>query len=525
MPTGTQLGVDNYTQLRWDEDWRRHTLCEGRWDHLVETGMRRAFGDERADVMRLASTSWNVGRHVVDEMAVLYSESPEGPTVVGPGGQAEPDLLGRYGLLQRSPLWAMADRHQRWTLTHWSSARHYKLRTYGNQVHLDVELVHPGFLSGQRSRVDPLRPGFLQRWAPLRKLNADPKDPRSIEWVACTYDLNGVFGPDPTYSIRDSKGDDVSDQYLTDDDGKPCGPMVGSAYTKWWSYSDGRPLIPYGITYRRMGSAELFPCEGWELWDLTVETAVRLSFSDHAFRNAAFPLRWIANATLRGVKRIERSRNNDGKQQAQEYTQWTPDPTRLMVLDSAEGDESTARPPIQTGEFGPGAEPLDMLKYIQQQATMGAEREGIAAADLQRTTGGGIASGYAISLSHEGQRKQQRRFTPSFKRSDEHDVGMVAAMHNRAHGTRWAERGYDVSYPAVALSIEELSSLRDQLDWELTKGFILEHQAMARLRGISDEAAEGIWRRNKQEQRRLQQAGLTPQLDLRHQMTNYPSNP
>jgi hypothetical protein len=102
---------------------------------------------------------------------------------------------------------------------------------------------------------------------------------------------------------------------------------------------------------------------------------------------------------------------------------------------------------------------VELEAVISAIANRLAQDAGVSPADIQRM-GGTARSGYAIALSNEGKRDQQRRFAPSFREADERLVMTTAILLNRATGSDYPESGYSVSYRAIPLSGQEMEARR-----------------------------------------------------------------
>jgi hypothetical protein len=164
-----------------------------------------------------------------------------------------------------------------------------------------------------------------------------------------------------------------------------------------------------------------------------------------------------------------------------------PDPTLVLGIESYEGKQAvlTSWPvPVLPSQF---------LAGLQGYMAQAAHAEGVSPAELQRLSGD-ATSGYAIALTNEGKRQAQRRFGPQFQARDRSLLVKSAALWNRAHPdeTQYPEGPYTVSYQAIPRSDIEERALREQLDWELTRGYLTPAEALARLRDISVSEAERI---------------------------------
>lgn len=479
--------VDTDDSVRIKEAHRREAILSGDWTEILRKAINGAFGDARGDVIKLPSRSWNLGRHVVTTLSVLYAEGA--PSITG-GEKLPAELVGDHGILAESGVWAAGPRFQRSVNAHHMAAR---LLHMDNDGVLSTSIVHPGMMSGEARPATPTTPVVLKVWQWRQSLSDG-----AWRWVRMCWDIRDPGAP--TAWMEDQEGDDLSAEYM------PGGARAGKEYIARWSYEDGRPFIPAVLTYREAGGSELFPEEGGELWEATIEIATYVSHVGHCFRNAAFKRLYGIGVELLSGGLVD-AETGDAEQHGL-HTGGDRQTASVLRRRVALGDpteflqfgllsDEISNPSV--GALAMSADPGELLTVVERLAQGAATREGIAPGSLKRTAGGGIASGYAIELSREDQRQAQKRFAPSFAPSDAELVGKASAMHNRIKGTSWPESGFTVDYPAVRLSAAEEQALRDQLSWELEQGFCTPIEALARLRQISEDRARAVYAQNQAE--------------------------
>lgn len=466
------------TEARHSRSLRRERILHGDWVPDVQRALRGAFGIEQAEIIKLVSGGWNLGKDVVSKLSVLYTQGP--PEEVGAIKlEAEASAW-----ISASGVWASAPRFQKDVLAQHVCARYLELDDEGA---LQCSSVIPAYLAGEGKLASPTKPTKLGMWQPRAHLKTG-----QLAWVLMWWDLTG----DQPKHWAEAGGNDVSEDYI------PGGRRDGDSYRVHWSYSDGTPFIPLVLTYREAGATELLPTEGEELWASTIEVAAYVSFVAHCLRNAAYrrmvsidlePLDTGSAGGDHAPEQLPAGVRSETRAVLQRRSS-VSDPTIVHEFVSVEEAKS---PTIKTLEMS--ADPGQMLTVVERIAQGAAIREGIAPGSLKRTSGGGIASGYAIELSREDQRSAQERFAPSFAPADAEFMRKAVAMRNRAVGEGvqpWSEHVPQLVYPAIALSAAEERALREQLDWELEKGFVTPAQALARLRGIDETQAAQVLREN-----------------------------
>ena len=147
-----------------------------------------------------------------------------------------------------------------------------------------------------------------------------------------------------------------------------------------------------------------------------------LSLFLHVTVDASWPQRWALGARPQGLETTDA----DGNAVRQEVV---TDPATILILERI-NDELQP----QIGQFKAGGDPVELLTAIEAYAARLASDAGVSGSDMQRMSGD-PRSGYAISLSADGKRQQQRRYSESFRISDQRLMGLSATLLNRLAGT------------------------------------------------------------------------------------------
>ena len=250
-----------------------------------------------------------------------------------------------------------------------------------------------------------------------------------------------------------------------------------------WVYADGRPFLPSVLDHASRGGALWDAFDQIELWDGALNAAVLWTYFGHIMRDASWPQRWALNVEPAG---LNTEGTDAGKRQAV-----TTDPAGLLIRKMIDGLADNAQP--QIGQWSNSADPMSILEACGAYERRVSARAGLSPADVSRVSGD-PRSGYALAITREGQREQQRRFEPILRPGDEELIGKTAAMVNRFRGTSYPESGYRITYDSIPASAEEIAEGRAQSDWEAAQGLASPISVYARLHPGTepDEAANAI---------------------------------
>lgn len=239
---------------------------------------------------------------------------------------------------------------------------------------------------------------------------------------------------------------------------------------------DGAPFYP-GVLYHAERTGRLWdPFYGIEavLGSLTV--GVLLTFWVHGVKDGSFATVLLVNGRVAGLEITD------------------PSGTRTQVI-SAEPGSLIEVAPIQDDlqpsviQLQPGFDPEKLMSAIGMFEGGLAQYAGVSNADLLRT-GADPRSGASLSISREGLRAAQARHAPLLRRGDLQAISIDARILNRATGTRYAEAGYSISYPALPLSESEVKSQREDILAKTSAGLMSKVDAYIRLHpGLSREDA------------------------------------
>lgn len=462
--TAKPMAPTSYDQNRWQESGLRRRLIQGIWRNDLEDALLRHLPSDRRDAWGPSDMSSNPLEQITRQLAVLYEESP----VITHRDELDiGELVGSDGYITRAGLWALMIRVQQMTL----ACRETIVRidviphiqgTMPRHSGINYRLVYPDYVFVQTSPDAPDIPVLYQELR-LRDLHGEPT------WTWDVIDIRDENNPSFGMYIAEKDGAvgrDISEHIM----GHPT--HTGDQYP--YRDRDGAPFLPI-VVYRAEKTGQM-----WNSYDMsqivegTLTSAVLYSFFVHCTKNASYPQRYIAGLSLAGMTAQDQDRTS-------RRAQVTTDPTSVLVFQQ---DPDASNPLI--GQFQAGADPSSLLESVSKYEYRVATAGGISPAELSRTSGD-PRSGYALSVSREGQREAQRRYAPIFRISDLEIVSKTASLCNRFLNTTLPEDGYRVQYHTKPLSSQEVQVIREDIIAKLDAGLISPIGAMMLLHPDLDE--------------------------------------
>lgn len=411
---------DPIEAIRWEETRRRRRMLDGTWRNDLETRLQEHLGSVRRAAWGPISLAIMPFRNICRELAVLYDAAPEVMHPDEAGAQLVSDALKQMGM------WGLMQRVQQYTL----GCREYMVRLdidptgrlLARAVPPDVVTAHampgaPDQLGGVHERRVRTPPGGKPGWY---------------------VDILDVRDPSaPVYQITDVDGLDFSAVFGV------------SGWPDLWRNTAGTPIIPYILYHaQRTGDRLWEPYEGIELVESSLDFAVMYMMIVHTFRDASWPQRYAVDVEVAGAEIVD----TGGGRRSEVVT----DPSALLMMRRIEGAES--QPMI--GQWQPGGDVAMMEEVLSNMIARAAQDAGVPPSDVQRL-GGTARSGVAISLTNEGKRAAQRRFSSTFREGDTKLVALAATLINRHTGAGLPESDYEVVYREIPLSPDELKARRE----------------------------------------------------------------
>ena len=460
------------TERRWEHTAMRRRLVQGTYEKDLETEMMRHFSTDRYLAIGVPDLSSNILEQITRQLSVLYNAPPtvtnqEGDISALTGYDGFVNTAGFFQLMQRGQQLTLALRECFIRIDVVPHVRGEIVRKPG----LQYRLVTPDYVYAESHPDAPDEPIYYQEM----RMRMNP-DTAKGEWVADVIDLRDESNPRfGMYRINmdGSLGDDVSMIYM------------GHATHEGASYpfrdKNNNPFMPVEL-YHAEKTGHLFDAySGIQMAYGALTAATLMSFWVHCVRDCAFPLKYTLGATVAGLG------VSDPEITARRATIAT-DPSSILMLNA--DMESGGQPMI--GQFAAGAEPLKLLESISHYEKRVSMSAGLSSAILRES--GDPRSGYALSVSRDGQREASAKFAISFSRHDARVLSKSAALANRFLGTNLPESGYRVTYAKLPKSPDEIEAIRKDTTEKLAAGLISPIQAMQMLHGtdLDEESAKQL---------------------------------
>ena len=446
------IDADARESTRWEHTRLRRRLLYGEWEDDLVTRISQQVGTVRRQAWGRPDLSANPFRSLCAQLAVLYDRAPVISHPDDLDGKAAEALTAA---LQRAGAWSLMARVQRDTI----GLREMLVRVdiCEDDGRLLLRPVAPSLVIADPDPQDPSRCSRLRE----ARLRREPET-KLIGW---TWDV--VTPSAGTYAITRSDGTtDVTSTY------EPAGlsgdrypaRLAGTVDELTGELLPGRPVLPYAWYHASQTGCLWDAWEGFELVEGTLQVGVYWTFWGHILKMASWPQRYAAGFVPAGSTQEGDAEGN----RAEVVT----DPATLLLLQRLADDSGQGL----IGQFQPGGDPAVVGDAIIVYEKRVIGNAGLAPPDFVRQSGD-PRSGYALSISKEGQREAARRMEPQQRRGDEQLLTLCAAALNR-----WSERqgaplglpelGWRIRYEAIPLSPDEQAALREQVMGDYSAGLI-----------------------------------------------------
>lgn len=444
---------DVATQERWDYTSRVRDMLSGRWTQHLEREMAQHIGQDRRAAWGVPDLSSNVLKSVVSQLSVLYDREPTVYVDQDPDGSTLQGLFGRDGLVTRAGLWPLMSRVQKLVV----GCREYFVRVDASGDGLTYRPVAPDMVIAEASPDRPDVPTYIREL----QLRRHPET-REATWVWEICDIrrpeDGGPASGPVWAF-----------YLADKSGGMGAEVTqlftGQASTSGDAYpyrtSAGVPIQPW-VLYHAEKTGMLFDAyHSRELTLGSLQIAVLYTMFLHVVRDCSWPQRYMVGVNIEGL-----NYEDSGTQRRRAAI--SMDPASILMLNV--DPDGQGQPMV--GQFKPGVPDIgEFLAAVAQYEHRVAAFSGISPAEVSRANGD-PRSGYALSISREGQREAQRKFLPQFRAADRVLLEVSAILANRQFGTSYPEAGYRIQYESIPLSPNELEAQREDLIAKMEVGLL-----------------------------------------------------
>ena len=482
------MNIDNYakptapdgeTERRWQHTAMRRRLVQGTFEKDLEEEMMRHFSTDRYLAIGVPDLSSNILEQITRQLAVLYNAPP---TITNENGDITP-LTSFDGYINTAGFFQLMQRGQQLTL----ALRECFVRIdvvphvagdFVRKAGLQYRLVTPDYVYAEAHPDAPDEPIYYQEL----RLRMHPETGKG-EWVADVIDLRNEKRPRfGMYKVKmdGSLGDDVSMTYM--------GHKTHEGDDYPYRDKNGNPFMPVEL-YHAEKTGHLFDAySGIQMAYGALTSATLMSFWVHCVRDCAYPIKYTLGATPAGLS------VSDPELTARRATIAT-DPSSILMLNA---DMEAGGQPI-IGQFAAGADPLKLLEAISHYEKRVSMSAGLSSAILRES--GDPRSGYALSVSRDGQREASAKFSISFSRHDARVLSKSAALANRFLGENLPETGYRVQYAKLPKSPAEIEATRKDVIEKLAAQLISPVQAMQMLHGtdLDEEAAKMLLQKIRRE--------------------------
>ena len=452
---------------RYDRDRQEHSalrrrMITGSWEEDLEQELLSHLSADRRESWGPSDLSSNALEQVTRQLSVLYTEPP---SITNTSDADLTPLVGRDGLLPRSGLYSLMQRVQQLTLALRECFLRIDIVDYvEGKKGVRFRPVTPDMVVASSSEDNPDDPLYYQE-SRLRYNKMKDK----YEWIADVFDIRDRKNPKFSLHRIDTNGklgDDVTEIYLN------MSALEGDNYP--YRYSNGVPFLPL-VLFHAERTGQLFNAfDNSTLTYGSLTSAVLFSMYLHLIKNCCFGQRYIAGLTLAGQSAVDQ---NDIARRATVAT----DPSSILVF--ASDPDIQGQPLI--GTFEPSEDPQKMLESIAKYEYRVATTAGISSEVLRQS--GDPRSGYALSISREGQRESQKTYAQVFRGVEQSLLSKVACMANKFLGFSLPEEGYRVQYTQLKLSPEEMKAVRQDVIEKLQAGLISPVDAIMQLNPDLDD--------------------------------------
>ena len=456
IPAKPQAPTDS-DETRWKHSALRRRLLTGLWEQDLEEELLRHLPTDRREALGPSDMSSCAIEQVTRQLAMLYHSDPNVSN-----DQDITALVGRDGYVTKSGYFQLMQRVQQMTL----GIREMFVRVDVAPHHagsvarvpgLSFRCVSPDFVIASASPDAPDVPLYYQEL----RLRMNPENGEPV-WVWDILDIRdknnplfGMFQATPSGGI----GRDMSVEYMGHD------TMRGDAYP--YRSKEGVPFLPV-VLYHAEKTGQLFNAfDAAQLAYGSLTAAVLFSFYVHCVRDNSWPQKYVAGLSVSGLSQLD----NDltGRRSA-----ISTDPSSILMFQTE--PDMQGQPLIGSFSY---ADPEKLLESISKYEYRVATAAGISSEVLRQS--GDPRSGYALSISRDGQREAQRRYAHVFRRSDQEMLEKCAMLCNRFLGASLPESGYRVVYTPLGLSPEEMKAQREDIIQKLSAGLISPVDAMQML--------------------------------------------
>jgi len=459
---------DENVQQIWKHVQMRVDVMTGQWQEHADERMSEFFAPEVREFLPPAEVSHNPALSIITGLSTLYDDEP---TVEAEGVTPE-DIA----ILAPSEMWAQSQELLDKVIS-CNDCLMFTAYQEGRGVYETVVALNEVEVEADPSAPD--QPNYVRHLQPSRRPGTN-----SAEWTWTTWDLRNPQQPVFRVETEDEQGEtvDVTAIYAPKLEGD-------------WPYRDssGAPIWPWVMYHRRISPRLMTPYAGRELFEGTLTAASLKTYWLAGVRDGAHPQRFAldAEALMAGDTSL-----TDGQAKGAKVVRMNQ---MGIVQFKSVGDKSG-----QLSQFAPALDPKSAGEAIAQFSAELAVYAGVSPSDVKLGGSSGM-SGYAISISRDGQRKERNKLRAPMMRADKMRLALRARLLNAYSSGRPLPEdpeSYRIQYADMSKSLEEIKAALEEAKVLREEGLLGLVDAFLRFRPemTRDEAIDRIVQDRLEEQ-------------------------
>jgi hypothetical protein len=412
----TVMPDDAYDVERWEHTRLRRQMMEGSWLDPLRAHMSMYLDPSRQDSWGVPTTSLNLFKSIIKQLAVIYNDDP-----VVSNDLFTPESESYF---KNMNVFSRHQRHSEYVIGLGDSLARIEWNP-GNQVSnpgINIRLVPPDYIVAYSMPMTPSIPVCIEE----ARRRTHPYTGKEAWYWDC-WDISDPLSPMFRVYTDAEEEEDVTDLFAPE-------------YVYPYIDPDGRPYLPYVMTHAA-DTGCLWATNEWsEIVCATLDAALLWSFWIHVVKDSSWSQKYGIDVQVSGL-----SNKGVGLGQARQYI--PTDPNSIILFETKNEKNGSL------GSFDLPVSAEDLAKSIQMFMATVSQHLGISASDVERVQS---ESGVAIQLRRDAVRRIQKRYIAQFRKSDTELLNKVALINNLYSPIKLPVGGYNVEYPAMPLSQEEM---------------------------------------------------------------------
>ena len=431
---------------RWEHTRLARRILYGRWERDLEIRAELLIGIIRKDAWKKVDLSANAMRSTFSDLARSHDSQP-------PLSHPDPAAAGLFDAISAGGIWPMMQTVERDTL----ALKEMFVRVDVVDGALTYRRVFPDYVLAYSLADRPQIPVQI-REARQRMIGG------RWRWAWDVLDITDPAAP--FYRVHLDAAGELGDDVTAE--------VLGAVGEYPYRRADGTPILPYAMWHARASGALFDAWANFEIVEATLNLGVMYTNFTHVIRTSSWAQRWTVDLEVEGTEIT----TIGGRSRSAIVT----DPSTVIMLKSS---PDGANP--QVGQWTTTADPGVLIGAIERYERRALAAAGVNPADAQRI-GADPRSGWALTVSRDGQRESMRRLEPQWAAGDLAMVEISAILLNRGTGTSYPETGYTIGFVGIPLSPDERRLLLEEIEKEMELGLMDQVEAYIRLHPGTDRA-------------------------------------